>query len=212
MSEIVPIFPLNIVLLPRMPLPLHIFEERYKKLIADCESNGKQFGVVPMMGTRMCNSGCLAEIERIIQRYEDGRSDILTFGTQRFTIQHIHHAREYLEAEIEHYTDTPPAAEEDVESLVTRGREVLLQFAETLGQTINQKALTRIGAEDLSFLLGSTEVFNHRDKHAFLQMRSSTQRLRNVLPVLEESIRTRHSRRNLKKMLGDSVDLDNLFN
>ncbi len=212
MTEIIPIFPLNVVLLPRMPLPLHIFEDRYKQMLADCEADGISFGVVPVLGSRMSGAGCIAEIERVIQRYEDGRADILTFGTQRFIVARVHRDKEYLEAEVEYYRDAEPDGDPEAERLAAHARELLVQFAETQGQSVDEKVLARIGLEDLSFLLSSTEVFNHREKHAFLQMRSPTDRLRRALPILAHGIQKRNSRRNLKRFLGKAEDLDNLFN
>ena len=212
MTDIIPIFPLNAVLLPRMPLPLHIFEQRYKQMLADCEQHNRSFGVVPVLDQRMCAMGCAAEIERVVQRYADGRADILTFGTERFSIGRVNHDKPYLQAEVRYFRDAAPEDPVEIERLGAHARELLLQFAETQGQQLNENALGRVGLEDLSFLLASNEVFNHREKRLFLETRSTAERLRCAVPVLERGIARRRSRRQLRRFFGESRDLDNLSN
>ena len=72
----IPLFPLGLVLLPQMPLPLHIFEERYKLLIGECLDNNKEFGIVYFNGTDIQAIGCTASIQKVLKRYGDGRLDI----------------------------------------------------------------------------------------------------------------------------------------
>src|SRR5690242_2999209 len=89
---LLPLFPLNMVLLPEEPLPLHIFEKRYKKLIGDCllakaQGTGQQeFGVVFARDADIQPVGCAARIVNVTRKYADGRMDIFTVGTQRFEI------------------------------------------------------------------------------------------------------------------------------
>jgi Lon protease-like protein len=70
----IPLFPLNVVLMPGTPLPLHIFEERYKQMVDECLESGAEFGMVlaDESGTRQV--GCTAKIVELVQRYDDGRS------------------------------------------------------------------------------------------------------------------------------------------
>src|SRR5579875_1847284 len=76
---LLPLFPLEVVLLPEEILPLHIFEERYKEMIGEClaaESSGKgqsEFGIVLAKGREICNIGCTAQISRVTRKYVDGR-------------------------------------------------------------------------------------------------------------------------------------------
>ena len=84
-----PIFPISVVLFPGTPLPLHIFEPRYRRMLADCLAGERRFGITPM-GTddRMPDSGtvgCIAEI-RVNQELPDGRSNIIVFGGERFVL------------------------------------------------------------------------------------------------------------------------------
>ena len=78
--HIIPLFPLGVVLLPQMELPLHIFEERYKVMINECLEQEREFGVVHYDGTDIRSIGCTAKILGVVKHYEDGRMDIVTRG------------------------------------------------------------------------------------------------------------------------------------
>ena len=74
----IPLFPLGLVLLPKMNLPLHIFEERYKLMISECLADSRPFGILYFDGDSIHSSGCTARITEVVERYDDGRMDILT--------------------------------------------------------------------------------------------------------------------------------------
>ena len=101
LTEQLPLFPLGIVLLPGMPLPLHIFEPRYKRLIGECLENETSFGVVYDPGSGHAGVGCSATILDLLGRYPDGRMDILVSGERRFRILSTNDERAYLCGEIE---------------------------------------------------------------------------------------------------------------
>jgi Lon protease-like protein len=89
-----PIFPLDLVLLPSTPLPLHIFEDRYKEMIAECLENKQAFGVVRAKeDSSVAEMGCSAEILDVAKRYPDGRMDILTRGRERIEIMRVDQER-----------------------------------------------------------------------------------------------------------------------
>src|SRR5690606_11558427 len=99
----IPLFPLNVVLFPGMPLPLHIFEERYKTMIADCIRENRPFGVVlieegsaeqgPL--AKPVAIGCTAEIAQV-QPLDEGRMFIMTVGRERFRIVRLEYGKPYL--------------------------------------------------------------------------------------------------------------------
>jgi Lon protease-like protein len=98
---LLPIFPLELVLLPGTSLPLHIFEPRYREMIGECLEAKKPFGVVRAKDNEgMAAIGCTAEIVKLVKRYEDGRMDILTIGRRRFEITEVHRERNFLQAEV----------------------------------------------------------------------------------------------------------------
>src|ERR1700736_5070367 len=86
---LLPLFPLQVVLLPGSQLPLHIFEDRYKEMIAEVLKDQVEFGVVLANEKGIVNTGCTAVIERVLHEYPDGRLDILTIGRRRFEIERI---------------------------------------------------------------------------------------------------------------------------
>ncbi len=85
----IPLFPLDLVLFPGIPLPLHIFEPRYRQMTAECLAADGSFGVVRALPEGLAVIGCTAQITQVLHRYPDGRSDILTQGVQRFEIEQL---------------------------------------------------------------------------------------------------------------------------
>ena len=111
MSEMLPLFPLGTVLYPGLLLPLHIFEERYRQLVRDLLANGEapRFGVVAIREGRetgvsgvsaLYPVGCTAVL-RQVQKYPDGRYDIVTVGVQRFRLLAVDESQPYLRGEAE---------------------------------------------------------------------------------------------------------------
>lgn len=97
----IPLFPLDTVLFPGMPLPLHIFEPRYREMIAECTAGAAPFGVVRAQREGLAIVGCTANVVRVLQSYQDGRSDILTQGVDRFEIEQLDDSRAFLQAEVD---------------------------------------------------------------------------------------------------------------
>jgi Lon protease-like protein len=85
-EQLLPLFPLSAVLLPATPLPLHIFEDRYKELMGDVIPSRSEFGIVMAKDEGIVNIGCTAVVDRVVQRYPDGRMDIIAVGQRRFTV------------------------------------------------------------------------------------------------------------------------------
>src|SRR5437764_668099 len=81
-----PLFPLGIVALPGELVPLHIFEERYKTMMNECLREEKEFGIVWLSDDGLRETGCACAIERVIERMEDGRMNLLTRGTRPFRV------------------------------------------------------------------------------------------------------------------------------
>jgi Lon protease-like protein len=101
----IPLFPLDLVLFPGSALPLHIFEDRYKEMIGECIETGKTFGVVRQQHEGLAVIGCSARVTRVLERYDDGRMDILCQGEERFEIESLEEDRAFLQAEVEFFAD-----------------------------------------------------------------------------------------------------------
>ena len=99
------LFPLDVVLFPGTALPLHIFEERYKEMMACCIARRQPFGVVRAQSGGLAVVGCAASVIRVLQRYSDGRMDILCEGGDRFEIEMLDNSGTYLQAEVDVFSD-----------------------------------------------------------------------------------------------------------
>lgn len=102
----IPLFPLDAVLFPGAALPLHVFEERYREMVGECIREEKPFGVVRSDGEQMAIIGCTARIVRVVDRYPDGRMNILCEGARRFEIEALDESRKFLQADVEFFEDT----------------------------------------------------------------------------------------------------------
>jgi len=103
----IPLFPLDVVLFPAMPLPLHIFEPRYKLMIARCLDEKLEFGMLLAANNSMVSVGCTAEIVEKTRDYPDGRMDILTMGRAVFRLAEFVEEKEYYEGKVEYLVDEP---------------------------------------------------------------------------------------------------------
>src|SRR5664279_5119966 len=81
-----PLFPLALVALPGELVPLHIFEERYKTMMAACLKDGTEFGIVWLSDDGLRDIGCACEIERVLEQLDDGRMNLLARGTRPFRV------------------------------------------------------------------------------------------------------------------------------
>jgi Lon protease-like protein len=119
-KRLIPLFPLQVVVFPRTRLPLHIFEERYKKMVGEAIRNKSEFGIVLAKEEGIVNAGCTVAVEKLIQMYPDGRMDILTQGRRRFEIESLDEELEFLRANVNFFDDDdlePPAPEVRDEAL-----------------------------------------------------------------------------------------------
>src|SRR5438270_3959190 len=86
LSRDFPPFPVGLVALPGELIPLHIFEERYKTMMNECLGDGREFGIVWLSDDGLRENGCACEIERVLERMEDGRMNLLARGTRPFRV------------------------------------------------------------------------------------------------------------------------------
>jgi Lon protease-like protein len=101
----IPLFPLDVVLLPGMALPLHIFEPRYKIMVGRCMNETIEFGVILAAEKGVAHIGCTAEIALKLKDYPDGRMDIMTEGRSVFQMLELLEEKEYYEAMVDYPAD-----------------------------------------------------------------------------------------------------------
>jgi Lon protease-like protein len=178
-SSLLPIFPLDLVLLPGVPLPLHIFEPRYKEMIAECLEQKKPFGVVRASSDGVAEIGCTAEIVSVTKKYDDGRMDILTRGVERFEVIELNQDRSFLQARISVVEDERhvPAADMATQAVRLYGEIAKLAGTESSGPDEQ--------ADNLSFLLAGSLPLDLDFKQSLLSTLSEAKRLEAVIAYLE---------------------------
>ena len=106
MNDKIPIFPLPLVLLPGEKLPLHIFEEKYKKMIEYCLKNNQKFGIINSKNSDSLVIGCTASIEQLVGGENDSREyDILVTGVERFIVKSYNSSEPYKQAYVKTWND-----------------------------------------------------------------------------------------------------------
>ncbi len=101
----IPLFPLNVVLLPGAELPLHIFEPRYREMVKDCLAEKSEFGMLLSLPKGVARVGCTAEILEVAKRYDDGRMDILTIGRVPFRVVELFNIDALTEGHVDYLED-----------------------------------------------------------------------------------------------------------
>jgi Lon protease-like protein len=184
-GDLLPLFPLQTVLLPRAPLPLHIFEERYKDMVRDVLPTDSEFGVVLAREGGLLNVGCTARIDRILQRFEDGRLDLLAVGQDRFRILSLDSERSYLRAEVEEIKDDDfaPVPESTLS-------EALLLHAQCARDEDDDTETPSPGEPLLSYVLGAISP-DVEFRQLLLGVRSEARRMELVAAHLAQLIRRR---------------------
>ena len=177
--SLLPLFPLEVVLLPGTPLPLHIFEPRYKEMIGECISKNAPFGVIRALDGGIAEIGCTAEILTVTKEYPDGRLDLIAEGRTRFEVLEVNQDRSFLQAEVLLVPDEPgnTAPEE-------RARAVQLHL-EILSLAGAVQDLSAADQNQLSFHLAGSLPLDLDFKQKLLAIRSEGQRLQEVAAYLE---------------------------
>jgi Lon protease-like protein len=147
---LLPLFPLELVLLPHETIPLHIFEERYKEMIGECLRLDAEFGVVQARDNGIVRTGCTAVVAKVAERYEDGRMDILIRGRRRFRIRRLDTERAFVRAEVEYLWDEERAPADA--TLVLQAQAAYLLYAQAAGREAQRPAFDE---PDLSFRLAA---------------------------------------------------------
>jgi Lon protease-like protein len=179
LSPLLPLFPLDVVLFPGTPLPLHIFEPRYKEMIGECLDQKTLFGVVRAQDKDLAEIGCTAEIIAVTKTYEDGRMDIVTQGRERFELLEINQDRSFLRGEILLVTDEPAKAAPDQ---VERALELHKQI---LALANAEQDLPPEDETPLSYHLAGSLPLDLDFKQKLLATRSESERIQTVITYFE---------------------------
>ena len=179
LPPLLPLFPLDVVLFPGTPLPLHIFEPRYKEMIGECIEEKKQFGVIRAQESSLADVGCTAEILAVTKRYDDGRMDIVTQGRERFELLQVNQERSFLQGEILYVSD-------DHESATPQERQRAIELhRQILALASAQQDIPEADSPPLSYLLAGSLPLDLDFKQQLLGLRSEAQRIRSLVQYFE---------------------------
>ena len=190
---LLPLFPLEVVLLPEEPLPLHIFEDRYKTMIGDClkakagNSGQQDFGVVLAKDKEIQTVGCSARIINLTRKYPDGRMDIFTVGGRRFEVLVTNpddDATPYIRAGVEYFDDEAGAdtpTDPDAEHAIELFRKVMQKLHKASEMPIHLPKPYRY----LSFRIAASLPLDLDFKQELLGVRNEPERLQQVCDAIE---------------------------
>jgi hypothetical protein len=192
MSEMLPLFPLSTVLFPGMRLPLHVFEERYRTLVAELLAGPepRRFGVIAIRSGREVGAGAVAALHEVgcvavvrqVAAHADGRYDLQTVGTERFRLGGIDRSRPYLQGEVELLPDG--IAEPGAAKAVVVVRQVQAGFRAYLNALADQGGGV-ISVADLpdeplllSYVIGAAMIIDLPERQSLLAAPDALSRLR----------------------------------
>lgn len=173
--ELLPLFPLGLVLVPGELLPLHIFEERYKRLIVDCRETGGPFGIVLSREEGLAVVGCTARVGAVLEEFPDGRLNIVVRGGERFRLVELRPPDlpdvEPLQALVEYLDDTPGDVLPEITQAVERVFAQALELTDSGSPTHGSMQVPR------SFQIAGVFEIEQVVKQRLLQSHSERERL-----------------------------------
>ena len=205
-----PLFPLPVVLFPGVPLPLHIFEPKYRQMLNDIKASNSLFGLSYFDATASANAvppaghvGCVAEVTET-QSFPDGRSNILTVGVIRYRIdEYVERGDPYLVARVSFFEDD----EEDDTLLTDSARDVANTFTR-IAQAVRTINDERAGLPDisdtepqrLSFLVAAAMEIEVDVKQELLELKSTSERLQRLSGMLNRAVASYEERARIHQL------------
>jgi Lon protease-like protein len=175
------LFPLNLVLVPGEQAPLHIFEPRYRELIGECLDFGNDFGLLLEDDEGMREVGTRCKVVEVIDRFPDGRLNVVVEATERFQLLEVTNGRAYRTAEIETLpdeSDTP--LEDEVE-------EVLAAYARVVAAAEAELDDLDLDADSVAYQIAARIDFGTEVKQGLLELRSERERVIKLAPMLNQA-------------------------
>ena len=185
--ERIPLFPLNVVLLPGATLPLHIFEHRYRQMVRQCLEEKSEFGLLLALPKGIARVGCSAKVTEVVKRYNDGRMDIITVGRSPFHVASLLNPDAYakddlLQGDVDFLDDRDTFVDPRTESELTR----LYEVCHTLIFEDYPRNSSCDAGQCLSFLVASTLPLDLLLKQQILELRSENDRQERLVGYLRE--------------------------
>jgi Lon protease-like protein len=178
-----PLFPLDLVALPSEYIPLHIFEARYRTMVAECLERDRELGIVWLSRDELKPVGCAVAIERVLERMEDGRINILTRGTRPFRLIERQDDLAYPAGIVEFLGDR---AEEPDEEAREAAREA---YAELVREATDGEPEADLLAAMSAYDMAATVDFGLEAKQGMLELRSENARLRLLTRLMRAALK-----------------------
>ncbi|RKQ91335.1 hypothetical protein C8N24_1157 [Solirubrobacter pauli] len=178
-----PLFPLGLVALPSELIPLHIFEERYKAMVARCLEEESEFGIVWLADDGLRPIGCACEIAEVLERMPDGRINLLARGTRPFRIDSRQDELAYPAGVVEFLDDRDEPLDEDAAAAAHGAyAELVLQATD---KTPDPDEIAAMSA----YAMAATVEFGLDAKQGLLDLRSETARMKLVARLCRAAIK-----------------------
>jgi len=178
-----PLFPLGIVALPHEIVPLHIFEERYKTMMARCIEREEEFGIVWLSDDGLRPIGCACEVTEVLERLDDGRMNLIARGTRPFAIVEREERLPYPAGTVEFLDDREEELDEEAARLA---REIYAELVErATDRRIDPLELAAMNA----YAMAATVDFGLDAKQGLLDLRSENARLRLVTRLFRAAMK-----------------------
>jgi len=177
-----PLFPLNVVLLPGTDLPLHIFEPRYRQMVRECLGTNSHFGMLLALPNGIAGTGCTAEILEVTNRYDDDRCDIITVGRNPFRVVELFSDEPLLRGEVDYLEDraTP------LDPRFTRELVELYETCHTLIFDDYPRDLDPANDSEISYKIAAKLPMDLLCKQRVLELRSEAERQERLVAYLRE--------------------------
>ena len=183
LSSEFPLFPLALVALPGELIPLHIFEDRYKTMMGDCLREEREFGIVWLADDGLREIGCACEIDRVLERMEDGRMNLLARGTRPFRVLERQSHLPYPAGVIEFVEEGEEEVDPELAQSAHEAYAELVKLA--TDKEPDPGELSELGA----YGMAATIDFGLEAKQGLLDLRSESARLRLVTRLLRAAIK-----------------------
>ena len=178
-----PLFPLPLVVLPSEVVPLHIFEERFKTMVEECLAHDTEFGVIWLADDGLQEIGCACRIDRVLEKFEDGRINLLAVGTRPLRVIERQRDLAYPAGAVEFLADTQEKPQQELRDAAQEAYADLVHKATDRSPTNDELA-----AMD-AYAMAATVDFGLETKQGLLNLRSENARLALVARLFRAALK-----------------------
>jgi len=175
------LFPLGIVLLPTERVPLHIFEPRYQELVGECIESDDEFGLLYADEDGVREVGTLARVAEVLERFDDGRMNVVVEGSIRFRVEELTRGRSFMTAEIGPVEDDDGDVDPETASKAAGSFRALAALAGAETEELDESS------PQLSFELAAQVELPPDSKQQLLELRTEQERLEAVAELLDDA-------------------------